>query len=78
MRKFKCSDCDNTWEIVFFEEKPGVKQACPKCKSLNVQRADIRVVHREKARELIPGNDIGKLKKGRFKRWLAGHNRSNP
>jgi len=40
MRKYECSDCHHTWTIIFGEADPGMKQACPICKSLNVQRID--------------------------------------
>jgi transposase-like protein len=38
MRKFKCFDCGNTWQMIFGEGDPGFKQVCPKCKSLNIHR----------------------------------------
>ncbi|MGD9091969.1 MAG: hypothetical protein PVF74_03920 [Anaerolineales bacterium] len=38
MRKFKCFDCGHTWQIIFGGGEPGFKQACPKCKSLNIHR----------------------------------------
>lgn len=36
MRKYICIDCGTSWQVIFGEEIPGIKQACPKCKSLNV------------------------------------------
>ena len=59
MRKYKCFDCDHTWEVIFGEEEPGVKQACPKCKSLNVHRMDKKDDLRGKTRELHPGKEAG-------------------
>ena len=36
MRKFKCSDCQHTWELPFGTGRP---QDCPSCKSGNIHRA---------------------------------------
>lgn len=72
MRKFKCFDCDHTWEIIFFEEKPGVKQACPKCKSLNVQQIDIKSGPRGKTWEWYADMEEVRLKKGILSRWSTG------
>jgi predicted DNA-binding protein (UPF0251 family) len=36
MRKFKCSDCQHTWELPFGTGRP---QDCPSCKSGNIYRA---------------------------------------
>lgn len=36
MRKFKCSDCQNTWEIPYGTGRP---ENCPACKSKNIHRA---------------------------------------
>ena len=38
MRKFKCYQCNHTWELPFGEGGRGVEQACPKCKSNNIHR----------------------------------------
>jgi Zn finger protein HypA/HybF involved in hydrogenase expression len=64
VRKFKCSDCKYTWDVIFFEEKPGVKQACPKCKSLNVQRMNKKDMYIDKTRESTAGNKGERLKNG--------------
>jgi hypothetical protein len=72
MRKFKCLDCNHTWEIIFFEENQGVKQACPKCKSLNVQRIDKKRRRRGKTLELNHRNKEEQLKNGILWRWLTG------
>jgi phage FluMu protein Com len=40
MRKYECHDCHHTWTIIFGDAAPGIKQACPNCKGLNVQRID--------------------------------------
>ena len=37
MRKFKCSDCQHTWELPFGTGRP---QDCPSCKSGNIHRAE--------------------------------------
>jgi predicted DNA-binding protein (UPF0251 family) len=36
MRKFKCSDCQHTWELPYGMGRP---QDCPSCKSGNIHRA---------------------------------------
>jgi hypothetical protein len=72
MRKFKCFDCNHTWEIIFFEEKPGVKQACPNCKSLNVQRIEKKSVQRGKTWKWYPDREEERLKKGTLWRWSTG------
>jgi len=72
MRKFKCFDCNQTWEIFFFEEKPGVKQACPKCKSLNVYRIDKKSVQRGKTWKWYSDKEEERLKKGTLWRWSTG------
>jgi len=72
MRKYKCFDCDRTWEIVFGKEDPGVKQACPKCKSLNVHRIDNNDGRRGKTWEWSIGKEEERLKKGILKRWSTG------
>jgi hypothetical protein len=38
MRKFKCYDCEHTWELPFVEGGRGVNQSCPKCGSGNIHR----------------------------------------
>jgi predicted Zn-ribbon and HTH transcriptional regulator len=35
MRKFKCYDCGNEWEVPYGTGRPS---ECPKCKSRNIQR----------------------------------------
>ncbi|HUL30820.1 MAG TPA: DUF134 domain-containing protein [Thermodesulfobacteriota bacterium] len=37
MRKFKCSDCQRTWELPYGTGRP---QDCPSCKSNNIHRAE--------------------------------------
>lgn len=37
---FQCFDCGHCWNTIFWEEREGVKIACPQCKSLNVQRIE--------------------------------------
>jgi predicted DNA-binding protein (UPF0251 family) len=37
MRKFKCYDCQHTWELPYGTGRPG---NCPSCKSSNIQRAE--------------------------------------
>ena len=39
MRKFKCYDCDHTWELSFGQGGRGMDQVCPKCGSTNVHRS---------------------------------------
>lgn len=39
MRKFKCYDCDHTWELSFGQGGRGMDQVCPECGSKNVHRA---------------------------------------
>jgi predicted DNA-binding protein (UPF0251 family) len=36
MRKFKCYDCQNSWELPYGTGRPG---NCPSCKSGNIHRA---------------------------------------
>ena len=38
MRKFKCYDCNHTWELPFGQSGRGVDQTCPKCESSDVHR----------------------------------------
>ncbi|MEW6202299.1 MAG: DUF134 domain-containing protein [bacterium] len=35
-RKFRCSDCDHSWEVPYGTGRPS---ACPKCESSNIHRA---------------------------------------
>jgi predicted DNA-binding protein (UPF0251 family) len=37
MKKFRCYDCDHTWEIAYGTGRP---QNCPQCKSANIHRAE--------------------------------------
>jgi uncharacterized protein len=37
MKKFRCCDCDHTWEIAYGSGRP---QDCPQCKSANIHRAE--------------------------------------
>jgi predicted DNA-binding protein (UPF0251 family) len=37
MRKFKCSDCQHTWELPHGTGRP---RGCPSCKSINIHRAE--------------------------------------
>ncbi|MEW6088181.1 MAG: DUF134 domain-containing protein [bacterium] len=37
MRKFKCSDCNHSWELPYGTGRP---QVCPECKSKNIHRAE--------------------------------------
>jgi len=37
MRKFKCYDCQHTWELSYGTGRPG---NCPSCKSGNIHRAE--------------------------------------
>ena len=67
MRKFKCFDCNHTWEIIFSEERPGVKPACPACKSLNVDRMNKNREEGKKAQELFPELEEDLLKQGTYK-----------
>jgi uncharacterized protein len=36
-RKFQCSDCEHSWEVGYGTSRPS---ECPKCKSINIHRAD--------------------------------------
>jgi Zn finger protein HypA/HybF involved in hydrogenase expression len=36
MRKFKCYDCQHSWELPYGTGRPG---NCPSCKSVNIHRA---------------------------------------
>ena len=36
-RKFRCSDCEHTWEIPYGTGRPG---DCPQCQSKNIHRAE--------------------------------------
>lgn len=36
-RKFRCSDCEHTWEAAYGIARPN---KCPKCKSTNIHRAE--------------------------------------
>lgn len=36
-RKFRCADCDHTWEIPYGTGRPA---NCPKCESKNIHRAE--------------------------------------
>ena len=38
MRKFKCHDCDHSWELPFGQGGRGVEQVCTQCGSRNVHR----------------------------------------
>jgi hypothetical protein len=38
MRKFKCFDCNRTWECPFGAGGRGVDQTCPECGSRNIHR----------------------------------------
>jgi len=38
MRKFKCYDCDHSWELPFGQGGRGMDQVCPECGSKNVHR----------------------------------------
>ena len=40
MKYFKCFDCENFWEIIFWEDGQGTRMACPECKSLNVHQIE--------------------------------------
>jgi hypothetical protein len=72
MRKFKCLDCNHTWEIIFGEEKPGVKQACPACKSLNVHRLNQNHEERTKPQEFFPEVEEELLKQGTYRSRSSG------
>ena len=37
MRKFQCSDCNNSWEVAYGTGRPA---QCPQCKSANIHRAE--------------------------------------
>ena len=37
MRKFRCSDCQHTWELPYGTGRP---QNCPSCKNVNIHRAE--------------------------------------
>jgi predicted DNA-binding protein (UPF0251 family) len=37
MRKFKCYDCQHTWEVPHGTGRPG---NCPSCQSVNIHRAE--------------------------------------
>ena len=37
MRKFRCEDCQHSWDIQYGSGKPGI---CPACQSGNVRRAE--------------------------------------
>jgi predicted DNA-binding protein (UPF0251 family) len=37
MRKFRCSDCQHSWELPYGTGRPG---SCPTCKSENINRAE--------------------------------------
>ncbi len=37
MRKFKCLDCQHTWELPYGTGRP---ENCPSCKSVNIHRAE--------------------------------------
>ena len=39
MRKFKCYDCDHTWELSFGQGGRGMDQVCPDCGSKNIHRS---------------------------------------
>lgn len=38
MRKFKCYDCNHTWDLPFGQGGRGMDQVCPECGSKNVHR----------------------------------------
>ena len=37
LRKFRCSDCDHTWEVPYGTGRPA---ECPSCKGVNFHRAE--------------------------------------
>lgn len=39
MRKFRCADCQHTWELPYGTGRP---ESCPSCKGINIHRADDR------------------------------------
>lgn len=39
-RKFRCSDCDHTFEVAYGTGTPGASMTCPNCGSKNVHRAE--------------------------------------
>lgn len=45
IRKFKCSDCNNEWEVPFGTGQRGIEMECPKCKSKNIHRIDVGGSH---------------------------------
>ena len=38
MRKFKCYDCQHSWELTYGTGRP---ESCPSCKSGNIRRAEV-------------------------------------
>jgi predicted DNA-binding protein (UPF0251 family) len=40
MRKFKCEECQNKWEVPFGTGKRGIEMECPKCKCKHIHRTD--------------------------------------
>jgi len=36
-RKFRCSECEHTWEIAYGVPRPSF---CPQCRSANLHRAE--------------------------------------
>ncbi len=36
-RRFRCADCQHTWELPYGTGRP---ESCPSCKSINIHRAD--------------------------------------
>ena len=43
MKKFQCFDCGHAWQIIFGGGDRGIKQACSRCKSLNVKQ--VKKIH---------------------------------
>jgi DNA-directed RNA polymerase subunit RPC12/RpoP len=40
MRKFKCFDCQNAWQLPHGKGGQGTELTCPKCGSRNVHRIE--------------------------------------
>lgn len=36
-RKFRCSECEHTWEVAYGLPRPS---KCPQCQSVNIHRAE--------------------------------------
>jgi len=45
MRKFKCEECKNEWDVPFGTGQRGIEMECPKCKSKNIHRIDVEGKH---------------------------------